>query len=267
MEVDSYFYSKLTCGLNEGSGLTESRDRYSEKAIGYNRNGAITTLSRYGQRNDGSFGLIDDLTISLDGNRPLTVSDAAGSLVYANSFDFKQSSEENYTYNANGALLRDPNKMDADISYDLLGWPVKIPLQRATNRYLYSARGEKLRVWTQLNGLIPIVPPVRPAESNATTGRKAPAAQDLKPGHPMLRHLRDTHYCGSFILEQGRLAMFLFDGGYISFGSGQTAWHYYVQDHLDNTRAVINEQGEVEQATNYYPFGGIYGNEEINAQL
>ena len=83
----------------------------------------------------------------------------------------------------------------------------------------------------------------------------------------MLRHLRDTHYFFSFLLEQGLLSMFIFDGGYISFGSGQTAWHYYVQDHLDNTRAVINEQGEVEQATNYYPFGGIYGNEEINAQL
>ena len=251
----------------EGNGLTENRDRYSEKAIGYNRNGAITTLSRYGRRNDGSFGLIDDLTIDLDGNRPRTVSDAAGSLVYANSFDFKQNSDESYTYNANGALLRDPNKMDADITYDLLGWPVEIPLQRATNHYVYSARGEKLRVWTQLNGLIPIVPPVRPAESNATTGRKAPTAQDLKPGHPLLRHLRDTRYCGPFILEQGKLSMFLFDGGYISFDNGQPAWHYYVQDHLGNTRAVINEQGQVEQATNYYPFGGVYGNEELNAQL
>ena len=43
--------------------------------------------------------------------------------------------------------------------------------------------------------------------------------------------------------------------------------NYYTQDHLGNNRAVINENGTLEQVTHYYPFGGIYGDTGINSSL
>ena len=39
----------------------------------YNANGSITSLLRNGMKNDGTFGPIDDLTITYDGNRLLKV--------------------------------------------------------------------------------------------------------------------------------------------------------------------------------------------------
>ena len=35
-------------------------------------------------------------------------------------------------------------------------------------------------------------------------------------------------------------------------------FHYYNQDHLGNNREVVNENGTIEQVTNYYPFGAPY---------
>ena len=41
-------------------------------------------------------------------------------------------------------------------------------------------------------------------------------------------------------------------------------FHYYTADHLGNIREVINEDGAVEQITNYYPFGTPYATEAGN---
>ena len=54
----------------------------------------------------------------------------------------------------------------------------------------------------------------------------------------------------------------LFDGGYAkaeqinSTAYGYTLF-YYNQDHLGNIREVMNASGNLQQKTNYYPFGGI----------
>ena len=45
-------------------------------------------------------------------------------------------------------------------------------------------------------------------------------------------------------------------------------FHYYNQDHLGNNREVVNENGTIEQVTNYYPFGAPYcDNTNTNADL
>jgi RHS repeat-associated protein len=54
----------------------------------------------------------------------------------------------------------------------------------------------------------------------------------------------------------------LFDGGYAkadrinSTAYGYTLF-YYNQDHQGNIREVMNASGNLQQKTNYYPFGGI----------
>ena len=70
---------------------------------------------------------------------------------------------------------------------------------------------------------------------------------------------------GSFILRQGQLNKYLFDGGYVTFSGATPQFHYYGKDHLGNNRTVVNENGTLEQVTHYYPFGGVFGDVSLNA--
>ena len=81
------------------------------------------------------------------------------------------------------------------------------------------------------------------------------------------QHKWCTDFNGLFIISRGILDKFLFDGGYCTFKDGQASFHYYLTDHLGNNRAVVSEAGTVEQTTEYYPFGGIYGDVSTNSGL
>lgn len=77
------------------------------------------SLQRNGKTNSGSFGLIDNLTYTLDGNRPIKISDSATALAYSGSFDFKDNvnQDKEYTFDANGSMSKDANK-GLTITYD-----------------------------------------------------------------------------------------------------------------------------------------------------
>ena len=66
-----------------------------------------------------------------------------------------------------------------------------------------------------------------------------------------------TEYLGNFILTNGKLDKYLFAGGYLTASESGAVFHYYTPDHLGNNRAVIKQDGTIEQVTHYYPFGGI----------
>ena len=107
----------------EGAGMSQNKNRYSENVLSYSANGSIERLQRYGKKNNGTFGLIDDLTYSYNGNQIKAISDKAGSLLYNGSFDFKDgaNADVEYFYDANGALVKDLNKGISNIEYDVLG--------------------------------------------------------------------------------------------------------------------------------------------------
>ena len=107
----------------EGAGMSQNKNRYSEKILSFSPNGSIECLQRYGKKNNGTFGLIDDLTYSYNGNQIKAISDKAGSLLYNGSFDFKDgaNADVEYFYDANGALVKDLNKGISNIEYDVLG--------------------------------------------------------------------------------------------------------------------------------------------------
>ena len=65
-----------------------------------------------------------------------------------------------------------------------------------------------------------------------------------------------TDYCGNAIYENGSLKMLLNETGYISFPDKK--FHFYLKDHLGNVRVVADKDGNVEEANNYYPFGGLF---------
>ena len=107
----------------EGEDMSQNKNRYSENILSYSPNGSIERLQRYGKKNNGTFGLIDDLMYSYNGNQIKAISDKAGSLLYDGSFDFKDgaNADVEYFYDANGALVKDLNKGISNIEYDVLG--------------------------------------------------------------------------------------------------------------------------------------------------
>ena len=72
-------------------------------------------------------------------------------------------------------------------------------------------------------------------------------------------------------MNNGKPDKYLFTGGYCNIDTisdKNMTFHYYNQDHLGNNREVVNENGTIEQVTNYYPFGAPYcDNTNTNADL
>ena len=219
----------------EGADMSRNKNRYSENILSYSANGSIKRLHRYGKKNNGTFGLIDDLTYSYNGNQIKEISDKAGSLLYDGSFDFKDgaNADVEYFYDANGALVKDLNKGISNIVYDVLGNLKCITFSNGfKTRYIYDAAGNKLRT----------------THESAVTNT--------------------TDYIGNFVFEDGKLDKYLFDGGYCSFDNNQNpTFHYYEKDHLGSIRMVVNEKGTIEQVNHYYPFGGVYGDLSYNAEI
>ena len=209
---------------SEGAGMSQNKNRYSENILSYSPNGSIERLQRYGKKNNGTFGLIDDLSYSYNGNQVKTISDKAGSLLYDGSFDFKDgaNADVEYFYDANGALVKDLNKGISNIEYDILGNLKCITFSNGfKTKYIYDAAGNKLRITH---------------ESVVTN---------------------TTDYIGNFVLEDGKLSKYLFDGGYCSFDNNQNpSFHYYEKDHLGSVRMVVNENGTIEQVNHYYQLEG-----------
>ena len=220
---------------SEGAGMSQNKNRYSENILSYSPNGSIERLQRYGKKNNGTFGLIDDLMYSYNGNQIKAISDKAGSLLNNGSFDFKDgaNADVEYFYDANGALVKDLNKGISNIEYDILGNLKCITFSNGfKTKYIYDAAGNKLR----------------------TTHESVVA--------------NTTDYIGNFVLEDGKLSKYLFDGGYCSFDNNQNpTFHYYEKDHLGSIRMVANENGTIEQVNHYYPFGGVYGDLSYNAEI
>ncbi len=219
----------------EGEDMNQNKNRYSENVLSYSANGSIERLQRYGKKNNGTFGLIDDLTYSYNGNQVKAISDKAGSLLYYGSFDFKDgaNADVEYFYDANGALVKDLNKGISNIEYDVLGNLKCITFSNGfKTKYIYDAAGNKLRT----------------THESAVTNT--------------------IDYISNFVFEDGKLSKYLFDGGYCSFDNNQNpTFHYYEKDHLASVRMVVNENGTIEQVNHYYPFGGVYGDLSYNAEL
>ena len=218
----------------EGAGMSQNKNRYSENILSYSPNGSIERLQRYGKKNNGTFGLIDDLMYSYNGNQIKAISDKAGSLLYDGSFDFKDgaNADVEYFYDTNGALIKDLNKGISNIEYDILGNLKCITFSNGfKTKYVYDAAGNKLRT----------------THESAVTNT--------------------TDYVGNFVFEDGKLDKYLFDGGYCSFDNNQNpTFHYYEKDHLASVRMVVNENGTIEQVSHYYPFGGVYGDLSYNGE-
>ena len=67
--------------------------------------------------------------------------------------------------------------------------------------------------------------------------------------------LMTVEYCGNHIYRNGKLERILNDYGYYA----NEAYHFNITDYQGNIRAVIREDGILEETSSYYPYGGLMG--------
>ena len=216
----------LNATYGETASISTNANRFSENVTGYDKNGNIKSLQRYGQTGASAYGLLDNLTYTLTGNQLSCVEDAVSTAAYGTNTAFVNgaSAAGEYAYDVNGNLTKDLNKGITDIQYNVLNLPSTVSFSDgSTITYTYGADGTKLRT-------------VHKIGSTTTT----------------------TDYCGNVIYENGTQKLLLTEEGYINL-TGTQQYHYYLKDHQGNNRVVINQSGTVEETNHYYPFGGVFG--------
>ena len=214
----------LNATYGETAGISTNANRFSENVTGYDKNGNIKGLQRYGQLSSAAYGMIDNLTLTLNGNQLNRVDDAVTASAYNGGFEFKNGANaaDEYSYDANGNLTKDLNKGISGITYNFLNLPNAVTFSDgSTITYTYGADGTKLRT-------------VHKIGSTTTT----------------------TDYCGNVIYENGVQKLLLTEEGYITLSDSK--YHYYLKDHQGNNRVVISQSGTVEETSHYYPFGGVF---------
>ena len=102
--------------------MNQHVDRYPEKVTEYDKNGNIKKLQRYGQTGSSTYGLVDNLTYTYNGNKVTRVDDATTATSYTGGTNFVNGANTNneYVYDANGNMTKDLNKGISNIQYNSL---------------------------------------------------------------------------------------------------------------------------------------------------
>ena len=214
----------LSAAYGQGTAINANPNRFTEQVTGYDKNGNILGLKRYGQTGASSYGLIDNLALTLNGNQLKAVNDAVTTSVYNNGFEFKDGAKvaTEYTYDTNGNLTKDLNKNIISIQYNMLNLPSIVSFSDgSTITYTYGADGTKLRTVHKIG--------------SATT---------------------TTDYLGNVVYENGVAKLLLTGYGYVSLNDKK--YHSFLQDYQGNNRVVVDSSGKVEETSHYYPFGGVF---------
>lgn len=288
--------NRLTeANYGEGESLSNAGDNFKE-SVNYDLNGNITSLERHGKKQDGTYGVIDKLNVSLNGNQIVNISDAADKIVYEGALDFEPASDgiSSCKYNDFGALISDTGRGITMIEYDNNKNPIRIQFSNGNvTKYIYSAEGTKLRTiyYTAMPNI------------NVPDG----CTHELDASEIQTTDSLDFLMEGNLILKNGRINKYLFEGGYCGiakpappfswFEDGSDSeiseeeqkayeerrkewtkaveelnatddfnFYYYNKDHLGNNREVIDFRGKICQVINYYPFGTPFSDQSTTLQ-
>lgn len=288
--------NRLTeANYGEGESLSNAGDNFKE-SVNYDLNGNITSLERHGKKQDGTYGVIDKLNVSLNGNQIVNISDAADKIVYEGALDFEPASDgiSSCKYNDFGALISDTGRGITMIEYDNNKNPIRIQFSNGNvTKYIYSAEGTKLRTiyYTDMPNI------------NVPDG----CTHELDASEIQTTDSLDFLMEGNLILKNGRINKYLFEGGYCgiakpaphfslyedgsdseiseeeqkAYEERRKEWtkavealnatdafnfYYYNKDHLGNNREVIDFGGKICQVINYYPFGTPFSDQSTTLQ-
>ena len=215
----------------DGLGRLVSADygEYGDHVVGYGTSysydnmGNLLSLSREGDMTSSLKGIVDNLSMTYDGNMLASVSDSAPAPSVTGSADFRDgaSMAVEYTYDRNGNMTSDLNRRISSVSYNRQNRPARIKHSGGTETFTYLPDGTK-------------------------RGRTV-LGKDWS--------LSRTEYRGNLVYAGDSLKCILFDGGLIAMDGASPEYLFFLRDHLGSVRVVARPDGKVVQVNHYYPYG------------
>ena len=215
----------------DGLGRLVSADygEYGDHVVGYGTSysydnmGNIVSLSREGDITSSRKGIVDNLSMTYDGCRLVSVSDSAPGPSVTGSADFRDGVSEavEYTYDRNGNLTSDLNRKVSLISYNRQNRPARMRHAGGTETFTYLPDGTK--------------------RGRTVLGKD--------------RSLSRTEYRGNLVCADDTLKYILFDGGLIAMDGSSPEYLFFLRDHLGSVRVVARPDGKAVQVNHYYPYG------------
>ena len=204
----------------DGLGRLVSADygEYGDHVTGYGTSysydnmGNLLSLSREGDMTSSLKGIVDNLSMTYDGNMLASVSDSAPAPSVTGSADFRDgaSMAVEYTYDRNGNMTSDLNRRISSVSYNRQNRPARIKHSGGTETFTYLPDGTK-------------------------RGRTV-LGKDWS--------LSRTEYRGNLVYAGDSLKCILFDGGLIAMDGASPEYLFFLRDHLGSTRVVARSNGK-----------------------
>ena len=168
-------------------------------------------------------GIVDNLSMTYDGNMLASVSDSAPAPSVTGSADFRDGVSEvvEYTYDRNGNMTSDLNRKVSLISYNRQNRPARMRHAGGTETFTYLPDGTK--------------------RGRTFLGKD--------------RSLSRTEYRGNLVCADDTLKYILFDGGLIAMDGASPEYLFFLRDHLGSVRVVARPDGKAVQVNHYYPYG------------
>ena len=215
----------------DGLGRLVSADygEYGDHVVGYGTSysydnmGNLLSLSREGDMTSSLKGIVDNLSMTYDGNMLASVSDSAPAPSVTGSADFRDGVPEvvEYTYDRNGNMTSDLNRKVSLISYNRQNRPARMRHAGGTETFTYLPDGTK--------------------RGRTVLGKD--------------RSLSRTEYRGNLVCADDTLKYILFDGGLIAMDGASPEYLFFLRDHLGSVRVVARPDGKAVQVNHYYPYG------------
>ncbi len=156
--------------------------------------------------------------------------------------------DKNYQYDSRGNVISDGLRQISSISYDRRNLPLSMTTTNGANfKYKYDDNGNRLL--KQANG-------VKEFYLRDHTGKEL-AVYDLNTLRIKMANLYGNGLLGKANVTWDSVLTPDNEGGYYYAISRTDERHYYIKDHLGNIRIVLDKDGEVVSAQDYYPFGEI----------
>ena len=183
----------------------------------------LLSLSREGDMTSSRKGIMDNLSMTYDGNMLASVSDSAPAPSVTGSTDFRDGASEavEYTYDRNGNMTSDLNRKVSLISYNRQNRPARMRHAGGTETFTYLPDGTK--------------------RGRTFLGKD--------------RSLSRTEYRGNLVCADDTLKYILFDGGLIAMDGASPEYLFFLRDHLGSVRVVARPDGKAVQVNHYYPYG------------
>ena len=226
--------------------MSSNEETYSTE-YDYDKNGNVTYLTRMGLVGNTP-DIKQELYFLYNGNQLIEVRDDGERTFRKGESTLGGSTSRLMTsgraYDKNGNVTKEEDKDILSIQYNVINLPSRITFKNGNSiDYLYSGKGEKLRV------------------TYSTTPTMVVArAQAIAINVPIKERIYtyDTlSYCGNIIYRNGSLLRILNETGFATPNKENFALHFFIKDHLGNVRILADSKGNVEQAIDYYPFGSI----------